>query len=216
MDNITSIPITFTADPLPEDFTGSLDDFQARFVQNLRGSISTDLVIGGRVGGSRPNTNIGPWLNKRTWYVWSELLQGYTPADIRVGTDGINSVLLAASPTANRKITLQDKDGVVALLSDVRIGGDAIVLTTTTPTIDWSLGNNFVETLVGNTTIKHINSRNGQEIWVLLRNTGTSYTVTWPSDIFWETTPSQTASAADLYILTNIGGTVVGRQIAGY
>lgn len=217
------IPISFTADPLPADFSGSLQDFQTRFLLNLTGTISETQVLIGQIGGAKPETNVGPWLNNNTWYIWNGI--EYVPTTIRVGGAGYTVQLgnyttsgdSKSSILPDRIQTLQDKDGTVALLSDVYEGRPAVTLTGTAPTIDWSQGHHFVETLSGNTTVKMSNSVDGQKIAVALRNNATSYTVTWPTYVFWPNgTPTQTASKTDLYIFRNIGGSILGRQVANF
>lgn len=219
-----SINISFTSDPLPSDFRGTLQDFQTRFLTNLRGSISETQVLTGQVGGSKPVSNSGPWLNNDTWYVWNGT--DYVPTTVKVGNNGsvikLGSFLGTSAGVALSDFTqtLQDKDGTIALLSDVYQGRPSVVLSTTSPTIDWSQGHQFVETLPGNTTIKMINSVDGESIVVALKNNATSYTVTWPTipAIFWTSgsAPVQTASKTDLYILTNIAGSIFGRAVQNY
>lgn len=217
------INITFTADPLPADFAGTLQDFQDTFLANLRGTISETDVLTGQVGGTMPTTNVGPWLNGDTWYVWNGV--EYVPATVKVGNTDFTVQLGAATTSGASKSTiladytqnLQDKDGTVALLSDVYVGRAAVTLSGTNPTIDWNLGHNFIEVLTGNTTMKMSNYQDGQEITVALTNSGTSYTVAWPSYVFWTgSTPVQSASKTDLYIFKNIAGAIFGRQIAAF
>lgn len=217
------INIKFTADPLQDDFSGTLQDFQTQFLTNLRGTISETQVLVGQVGGVQPLTNIGPWLNNDTWFYWNGV--EYVPMAVRVGA-GAYTVKIGDNTTVGDSKslvlpdftqTLQDKDGTIALLSDVYVGRPAVVLTGTTPTIDWSQGHHFTETLSGNTTIKMSNMQDGQRITVKLANSGTSYTVTWPSYVFWpSTTPTQTALKTDIYTFRNIGGTIIGRQVPNY
>ena len=49
----------------------------------------------------------------------------------------------ASSPLPSRIQTLQDRDGVVAVLDDINVGRPVVVLSGTTPTIDWNLGHHF-------------------------------------------------------------------------
>jgi hypothetical protein len=216
------IHITFTSDPLPEDFQGTLEDFRERFLLNLRGTIDDTAVLTGQIGGARPTTNVGPWLNNGTWYVWNGA--DYVPTTVKVGGSNYvvqlsNEFVASKSVVPNRVQTLQDKDGTVALLSDVYEGRAVVTLTGTTPTIDWSLSHQFSQLLTGNTTLKQINSKDGQQIWYTAKNGATPYTLTWPAGIYWPAGVAPTQSGAnktDLYILTNIGGSVIGRQVAGY
>ena len=221
-----SINIRFQADPLPADFKGNLQDFQDRFLLNLRGSIDEMQVLAGQVGGPKPDTNIGPWFNNDTWHAWNGA--EYVPSTIKVGGAGYVVQLgdyttsgdSSSSPLPGRIQTLQDRDGVVALLDDITVGRPPVVLSGTTPTIDWNLGHHFVEILPGNTTVKMSNSKPGQRIVAVFRNVATSYTLTffstpaiaWPSGV----APVQTASKADKYEFENIGGTILGRQTPNY
>ena len=218
------VNIKFTADPLPEDFTGSLQDFQTRFLQNLRGSIDETSVLGGQMGGSKPTSDVGPWFNGDSWHIWNG--SDYVPATVKVGGAGFvvqlgDYTTAGASDILPNKIqTLQDKDGTIALLSDVYVGRPCVTLIGTTPTVDWSLGHHFTQILGGNTTVRHSNSQPGQRIVVSLKNNATSYSVTWSSTpaVFWPagTPPSQTASKTDLYIFENVAGSIFGRQVANY
>jgi hypothetical protein len=209
------IPIRFTADPLPADFSGTLQDFQTRFLSNLTGEIQDDHVLIGQVGGAEPTTNVGPWLNVDTWYVWDG--SKYVPAPLRVGNADF-TISIQGDITKNIIQTLQDKDGVIALTSDVYEGRDTVVLSGTTPTIDWGASNNFSQLLTGNTTYKLSNINDGQEIVIAVSNGVTAYTVSWPSSVFWTGgTPVQSGiNTTDLYLLKSIGGSVFGRQLAGY
>jgi hypothetical protein len=219
------INIKFTADPLPTDFSGTLQDFQDRFLLNLRGSIDETQVLTGQIGGPPPTQDVGPWLNGTTWHIWNG--SEYVPSMVKIGGAGYVVQLGdyttsgdGASLLPDRFQTLQDKDGTVALLSDIYAGRPTIVLSGATPTIDWSLSNNFTQVLPSNITVSMKNSQPGQEVVVTLKNNATSYTVTWAATpaIFWPagTPPSQTASKTDMYILKNIGGSILGRQVANY
>ena len=81
-----SINVHFTADPLPADFKGNFQDFQTRFLLNLRGTIDDTQVITGQVGGPKPDTNIGPWFNDDTWHAWNG--SEYVPSTVKVGGAG--------------------------------------------------------------------------------------------------------------------------------
>jgi hypothetical protein len=219
------IEVAFTSDPLPVDFQGTLEDFRTRFITNLRGTISRTQVLVGQIGGSEPLSNIGPWLNIDTWYVWNG--SDYVPTTLKVG-NSTYQVTLSNEFTGVKGIvpdkvqTLQDKSGVIALLSDVYEGRPSIIMGYDPPgvsTLDWGAGSHFFLLLTSNTTIKSINMLDGQDVIVAIRNAASSFTVTWPTFIFWTggTPPVQSVTnKTDLYILSNIGGSVFGRQIAGY
>jgi hypothetical protein len=215
------INITFTADPLPDDFSGSLQDFQNRFLANLHGTIQDTAVLIGQVGGSKPTSNIGPWLNTDIWYIWNG--DDYVPTTIKIGGNQYtvtltNEFAQEFGIIPDKVQTLQDKTGVIALMSDIFQGRPTVILTGTTPTIDWNVSNSFSHILPGNSTYKITNVQDGLEVAIAVKNTGTSYTATWPSTIFWAgtTPPTQTANKTDMYILKGIGGSVFARQIANY
>lgn len=220
------INIHFTADPLPADFQGNLQDFQSRFLLNLRGSIDQTQVLTGQVGGPRPDTDVGPWFNNDIWHAWNG--SEYVPSTVKVGGAGYVVQLgdyttvgdSASNPLATRTQTLQDKDGVVAVLDDIYVGRPVVVLSGATPTIDWNLGHHFVEILPGNTTVKMANSKPGQRIVAVFRNVATSYALSWSSTpaISWPAgiIPTQTPNKADKYEFENIGGSILGKQTANY
>jgi hypothetical protein len=220
------IHIRFTADPIPPDFQGTLQDYQDRFLLNLHGHIEDTQVLTGQIGGARPTQDVGPWFSNDTWHSWNG--SEYVPATVKVGGAGYVVQLGdytsvgdgVSNPLPNRIQTLQDKDGTVALLDDVYVGRPPVVLSGTTPVIDWNLGHHFVEVLPGNTTFRHINSKPGQRIVLLARNNTTSYTTTFAPTpaIFWPagTAPSQTALKTDMYIFDNIAGSILGRQVPNY
>jgi len=219
------INIKFTADPIPVDFSVTLQDFQDRFLANLRGEIPDSQVLAGQSGGTRPTSDVGPWFNGQAWHVWNG--SEYVPSPIKIGSGGYviqlgdyTTVGDSDSILPDRVQTLQDKDGTVALLSDVYEGRPTISLSGATPMIDWSLSDSFTEVLPSNIVVSMKNSQPGQEIVVTFKNNATAYTVTWPSapPIFWPTgsAPAQTASKTDMYILKNIGGSILARQVANY
>lgn len=218
------INISFEADPIPADFEGTWQDFQTRFLLNLRGTIDDTRVLTGQIGGARPTSDVGPWHDGESWNKWNG--SEYVPSAIRIGGAGFKvqlgdyTTVGADTILPSRFQTLQDKDGIVALLDDVYVGRPAVELIGTTPSIDWNLGHHFYQILGGNTTIQHINSQPGQRIVVTLRNNATSYSVTWSAtpEIFWPSgvSPSQTASKTDKYEFENINGSILGRQVPNY
>ena len=216
------ININFTADAIPEDFSGTFQDFQDRFLTNLRGTIDSASVLGGQIGGVDPDSDIGPWLDGTTWKVWNG--SGYVPTMVKVGGAGYVVQLGNYTTSGDQSIlpdriqTLQDKDGTVALLSDVYVGRPCVTLSGATPTIDWNLSNHFTQVLPSNVTVTQKNSQPGQRIVVTLKNNGTSYTVTWSGPVFWPSgsAPTQTASSTDKYVLENIGGSILAEQVADY
>ena len=214
------IQVKFTADPIPSDFNGSLQDFQDRFLLNLRGTIDEADVVLGQVGGTKPITDVGPWFDGESWHKWNG--SDYVPSAVKVASAGYvvqlgDYTTVDATQLLPKTQTLQDKDGVVALLSDIYVGRPCVILTTATPSIDWGLSNHFTETLSANTTVSMKNSKPGQRIVVTLVNPS-SYTVAWPSYIFWAggSAPTQTTTGTDKYEFENVAGSIYGSQGAAY
>lgn len=213
---MATLNVTFTDGGFPANFSGDLNAFKDAIIQYLVGNIDSSNIILGKIGGSAPVADVGPWLDNGIWKSWNG--SAYAPTKIYIGDATANvAIFNTAALTANRTITFPDKDGTIALTSDLFNGRATTVLTGTTPTIDWSTSNNYYELLTGNTTIAMTKSVAGQKIFVSLVNSGTSYTVTW-TGVSWPggTTPTQTASGTDLYILQNVAGTIYGRQLANF
>lgn len=85
--------------------------------------------------------------------------------------------------------------------------------------IDWALSASFSKTLSANTTFTFSNATDGYDVTVLITNTASNYTVTWPAGIKWKgnTTPVQTVGAkADLYGFKQIGAVIYGAVIPDY
>jgi hypothetical protein len=89
-----------------------------------------------------------------------------------------------------------------------------------TTNIDWSASNSFYTTLTGNTTYTFSNSKDGQNIIVSVRNTGTNgFTGSWPNTVKWsyQIIPTQTSgNFTDIYNFVNFTGVVFGSVIQGF
>lgn len=215
--------VNLTLTPSAISGYSTVEQFHQAVIASLSTATSTSNVILGQIGGSLPTSNVGPWLNVTTWYAHNG--STYVPATIKVGSATYQVTLAAATLTANRTITFPDKDGILALTSDIYGGRAAITLASTAGscTVDWSLSGTFNLTLTEATTMVMTNPTVGQEIRITIYNPPTlSYAVTWPAAVKWVggTAPTQTAGGAggktDLYILKNIAGNTYGRQLAGY
>lgn len=82
--------------------------------------------------------------------------------------------------------------------------------------IDWSLASKRSQTLSANTTFTFVNATDGAEITVVLTNTASNYTVTWPSGIKWSggSAPTQTVGAkADVYTFRQLGTVIYGTVV---
>lgn len=188
-------------------------------LNDMTSTINTDNLLTGKVGGAAPTTNVGPWLNGMTWYAWDSVNSKYTPALIKIGGGGSSkfTVSLFSQPTANRTVTFQDKDGYVALLSDLSDPRPTVVLGSGQNNIDWSITTNYYKSISSNTVFTMNASLPGQEIWLVVKAAG-GQTVTFPASVFWigGSQPVQTSGGTDFYILNNIAGQIYGRVLQNY
>ena len=87
------------------------------------------------------------------------------------------------------------------------------VISTGTNVIDWSLSNNFSQTLTASATYTFANAIDGQCINVSLNNGSGTYTATWPT-VTWKNgvTPTLTATASktDIFTFIKTGATYFG------
>lgn len=208
--NLLLVPSVFSSNP-----TWTLEQFHQALIASITTSTTSSNVILGQVGGILPVSNIGPWLNGTTWFSWNG--STYVPATIKVG-GATYQVTLAATPTANRTITLPDKDGTLATTDDLNTGRGTTTLSGAGPNMDWSLTGSFALSLTANTTLTVSNSLPGQIVQFAIYNPA-SWTFTWPASINWSGGVAPTAPAStktDVHELKNIGGVIYGRSIMGY
>lgn len=211
--------ITLTNSGFPVDFSGNLESFKDAIASSLIGNVDSSNLILGKVGGSMPSSDIGPWLDNRTWKAWNG--STYAPMKIVVGNATNQVTFDAAALTADRTITFPDKGGTLALTSDLNGGRETVIVSSNV--IDWSLSNNFFKAMGADVTFSQINSVAGQEVTLAVVKTGpTNFTATFGSLISWPTgtQPAQTTWTAgtvtDLWIFKNVGGTKYGRIIGNY
>lgn len=87
--------------------------------------------------------------------------------------------------------------------------------------IDWNLANIFYITLAKNTTFTFSNMRDGQMLYIQVKQAAAAaYTVTWPDYVRWPnvTTPVQTETydRSDLYTITRLRNTYYGVYSQNY
>jgi hypothetical protein len=84
--------------------------------------------------------------------------------------------------------------------------------------IDWSLSRVHSKTLAANSTFTFSNAVDGQTIVVVLLNTASNYTVTWPT-VKWagNVAPTQTVGAKyDVYTFVKIGSNIFGSVVQNF
>lgn len=207
--NLTLVATAFDSNP-----SWTVEQFHQAVVNSITSATTTSSVLVGRVGGSMPGTDIGPWLNDGTWFYHNG--STYVPAILQIGDAG-KQITLTGDPSDNRSIVFPDKDGTVALLSDVYEGGRGTDFPTigATTTLDWGIALSFSVPLTQNTSILNVSSLPGQEAVLGIYNTSPGYTVTWTdSGINWGDTGSpaaSTVSKSHVIRLRNIGGQIYGK-----
>lgn len=196
---------------LPPNFLDNPQGLANAIAAGLTVDIDLDsAVITGQVGGTEPLTNIGLWFPPVTGsstspsgivYAWNVTSAKYLPAPLVAGQlIGTHVYLteLQSTSTANRVQKLADKDGTVALLSDINTGTGVKTFTGGAVTVNWedrkeayiNLTSNCVITLSGTPT-----DSQEQDFWIE-NNNSHSYSVTFPAYVVWPSgTPfAQTAS----------------------
>lgn len=84
--------------------------------------------------------------------------------------------------------------------------------------IDWATASHFYKTLAANSTFTFSNLANGKQIVVVLTNTASNYTVTWPT-VIWSGGPAPvqtTGAKSDIYTFIRINGIVYGSVIQNF
>lgn len=112
----------------------------------------------------------------------------------------------AATATASGLTFHIGRAGTALLVQDVAIPKETVILTSTSgtvSTIDADVSRNFILTLTENSTIPSLTNMtlgSGKVIRIAIINSGTSYTVTWPTaganEIKWPSSPSHTMPVA--------------------
>lgn len=84
--------------------------------------------------------------------------------------------------------------------------------------INWSIAQTFKKTLAANSTFTFSNATDGRTIVVVLTNTGSNWTVTWPT-VKWagNVAPTQTIGAKqDVYCFVKVGSDIYGSVVANF
>lgn len=228
-------------------FTGNLQAFANTIAAGLTCAVELDSkVLVGQLAGSEPVSDIGLWYPPITGsttfpsgiaYAWSANDGKYLPVPLVAGqlrrvsgsADVVYLTQLQATCTANRKQYLQDKDGTVALTSDISTGIGIETLTSgATMTLDWTNNKEKFVTLGASTTVSLIGTpQESQWMDIWFENNITAYTVTWGNTILWPaaTAPTMTTASAGQRRISHVrlyslgkppGNTIYGEYTLNY
>lgn len=221
---------------LSPNFNGSPQEFASAIAAGLTVDLDLDsVVITGQVAGTEPTTNIGLWFPPVSGsttspsgliYAWNSGSAKYLPAPLVAGQligSTIYLTQLQSTSTADRIQKLPDKNGTIALLSDISTGTGTKTLSGGSVTVNWEDRKTAYITLTSNCTITLSGTPTDdqwQDFWI--ENNITAYTVTWPATVIWPagTAPTQTTAGAGerridhirLYHV-GIGGTIFGEAV---
>jgi hypothetical protein len=126
-----------------------------------------------------------------------------------------------ALPNGTTATTQAALDKSTNLATTAYVDGIIAPVTISASDIDWSLvaqGGVCTKTLAANTTFTFSNLTSGKKIVVVLTNTASNYTVTWPT-VSWPNgiTPVMTTGVhTDIYTFVDIGGTIYGSYVQNY
>lgn len=92
------LPVTFSSSPLPSTFSGTPQQFLDAIVARL--SINSQDQLSFFTNASvAPSSNVGPWLNGQTWYVWDDTSGTYIPLILTSQSKGYIAQQLPPDPT---------------------------------------------------------------------------------------------------------------------
>lgn len=134
----------------------------------------------------------------------------FDPTITYTGPSDFSSSLVWATDNKNLGV------GIYSAILDGVVTETAIAIAALN--IDWSTGVYFTKTLSANSTFTFSNTIAIKTIKVIITNTASNYTVTWPT-VSWSggTPPTQTVGVkTDIYTLTKIGSTIYGSVIQNF
>lgn len=210
MPNLT---LTFSDSGFPDPFVGTPQQFKVAFITYLSATIPSDNLLFGQIGGTAPADHTLLWLDNGVLKYWNSAI--WQPIITQLGNSAHILSFTAATLTADRTVTFQDKDGIVALTSDVFTPRATTILSGATPALDWSTTNSFFISLTVNAVFTSTLSQPGQEIMVAITQPA-SWTVTWPATfLFPAATPfTQVATGqTDLFVIRNVAGSIYVQQL---
>lgn len=196
---------------LPPNFSSTPQDLANAIAAGLTVDLDLDsAVITGQVGGTEPLSNIGLWFPTVTGsttspsgivYAWNSTSAKYLPAPLvagqLVGTT-IYTNEIQSTATANRVNKLPDKDGTIALTSDINTGSGTKTFTGGAVTVNWEDRKDAYINLTSNCTITLSGTPTDsqwQDFWIE-NNNSHAYTVAFPAYVLWAGGSAYTQTAS--------------------
>lgn len=216
------LPLTFSDSSFPDPFSGTQQDLVQAFVDNLTATVNENNLLLGQIGGTKPITDVGIWLDTSDGSIWVWDGAAYTPATVKLGNATDSITLSAGTLTADRTILLPDEDGTVALLSDIYVPRPTIVVTGAAPSLDWSATETFFLSMPNSDVLATIaNSVPSQTVRLVATNSTGSTHQMGIDGVTWATLPTPNTGLPPLIPtaqtwmmeLTNDAGTTYGRVI---
>lgn len=217
------LPIEIKSGPLPLNFEGTWKQTFQAMVPRFRGIVPPSKVITGRNSDTAPTYDAGPWWfnagELQHWRIFDYQVGRYDHDVKQVGThDAV--VTLEKVPGARPinpftglvNVDLQDKNGAWALLSDVLVPRQTVIVESTggVASIDWTDSDNFFLLLKEDTTVTQGGTYDGGIKTLIVENLGTKYNcdfeaaVKWPAGGAEPDTPKSTDPSA-------LGGYAIGK-----
>lgn len=210
-------PLTFTLGSFNLS-SGTPEDLKNATVAGLQANFEGNNVLFGKIDGAAPTDGTTLYFTDGAF----TYLEGstYRPVKLRVGT-ATAQITFVANPTGTNKTqTLQDKDGTIALLSDVTTPRPTKILTFASKTIDWSVSDTFFYQMDASTVMPTFaNSLPGQTIKLLVYTPTSGKTITFQASINWTSgggQPVQSTPGTDLWVFSNVAGQLFGLHYGAF
>ena len=217
-----NVPVKMFAGKFPFNFSGTQYQVYKALIRRIRAYISGSSVLVGSQGVNSPDHNVGPYFlslgsGLSRWLTWNPSIGRYGEDIKQLDNSGYHITLGAEPLTDSRDAIFPNQGGTVALLQDVFVPRDTVVIDQTALNIDWSLGNDFIIRLTQDSTFTSSNVEDGQKITVTVENNGTAFGANFSALIQWPggSEPAQPVAtggsdAVGIYYLRRINGVTYG------
>jgi len=177
---------------------------------SIFGATGTPITTSGTLGLTTTGTSGGiPYFSSTSVLSSSALLAasqliigggaGTAPSTLAAGSQ-YQPLVMGASAPGYAALNLGQSAAVTGVLPPLNKVSPTFVIPSTT--IDWTKGDIYTQTLTANTSFTFSGAISGQTIDVILTNTASNYTVSWPNSIKWpnKTVPTMSTGAnSDIY-----------------